>query len=304
MGARVRVTAEGMTQTKEVYAGMSFVSQDSMWLTFGLGSSQLADAIEIRWPSGLVEKFVDVAAGQTITMVEGENFVSTQPVLADPPNDRLKNRYISFKPNNAGESVKLRVALTASLPHLGSIGDSWWVQAPIVTVPGQSPKPLVGPGECVALLGAAATAAELDWEAAGCETLHVSGCPIEPTSEYEVRAVIANAASSAVFVPTTLKPGPKWWGDAVGIFDGTQWTPAQGATNIDDAVAAVKTFQGGQVLPPGPIPPGNVGHLSWLDVVPGNINTVVNFDDVFMIVQAFQGSMYPFGPADADGSCP
>ncbi len=82
------------------------------------------------------------------------------------------------------------------------------------------------------------------------------------------------------------------------------WTPPQGSTNIDDAVAAIKTFQGGAVVPPGPIPPGNVAHLSVADVEPGNINTVVGFNDVLTVVLAFQGDPYPFGPADADGNCP
>ncbi len=81
-------------------------------------------------------------------------------------------------------------------------------------------------------------------------------------------------------------------------------TPAQGATNIDDAVAAITTFQGGSVVPPGPIPPGNVAHLSVPDVEPADINTVVNFNDVFTIILAFQGEEYPFGPADANGKCP
>ncbi len=73
VGARVRVTAGGMTRTKEVYAGMSFLSQDSMWLTFGLGSSSTAETVEVRWPLGLVETINDVSSGQAITLVEGEN---------------------------------------------------------------------------------------------------------------------------------------------------------------------------------------------------------------------------------------
>ncbi len=75
-------------------------------------------------------------------------------------------------------------------------------------------------------------------------------------------------------------------------------------TNIDDWVAAIKMFQGAQVEPPGRIPPGNIAHLAVADVDPGDVNTIVNFNDVFTVVLAFQGDMYPFGPADADGNCP
>lgn len=42
----------------------------------------------------------------------------------------------------------------------------------------------------VAFLGSEASAAEIDWSAPGFETLHVTGCPIEPTSEYDVQAVL------------------------------------------------------------------------------------------------------------------
>jgi len=38
-------------------------------------------------------------------------------------------------------------------------------------------------------------------------------------------------------------------------------------------------------------------------VEPGEINTVVNFNDVFTIILAFQGEEYPFGPAEPDGNC-
>ena len=58
------------------------------------------------------------------------------------------------------------------------------------------------------------------------------------------------------------------------------------------------------MVPPGPIPPGNVAHLSWADVDAGNINSVVNIADVQFLIKAFQGEPYPFGPANADGNCP
>ena len=92
----------------------------------------------------------------------------------------------------------------------------------------------------------------------------------------------------------------KLGGDTVGIFNGVEWTPPNLTTNIDDAVAIIKTWQGGPVV----APVGNVAHLSVADVDPGDINTVVNFNDVFIVILAFQGNQYPFGPANADGNCP
>ena len=84
------------------------------------------------------------------------------------------------------------------------------------------------------------------------------------------------------------QPSPKFWGDTVGSFDGTSWSPSQGVTNIDDAVAAIKTWQSVDFAP----------HFSITDVEPQDPNQIVNFNDVFQIVIAFQGDPYPFGCPD------
>jgi hypothetical protein len=42
-----------------------------MSLHFGLGKSTSASELTVRWPSGRVDRFTDVAAG-SITVVEGE----------------------------------------------------------------------------------------------------------------------------------------------------------------------------------------------------------------------------------------
>jgi hypothetical protein len=41
-------------------------------MTFGLGQLTKADAVEIRWPSGQVDKLLNVNAGQTVTVTEGQ----------------------------------------------------------------------------------------------------------------------------------------------------------------------------------------------------------------------------------------
>ncbi len=71
IGARVKVVAGDLVQTRELRAGSSFLSMDSLWQSFGLLQNENADLIEIKWPSGVVDKFVDIQANQTITLVEG-----------------------------------------------------------------------------------------------------------------------------------------------------------------------------------------------------------------------------------------
>jgi len=70
VGARVNVIADDFVQMQEVRAGSSVMSMESPWLTFGLGDRQQVD-IEVKWPSGLVERFSGQTAKQTVTLVEG-----------------------------------------------------------------------------------------------------------------------------------------------------------------------------------------------------------------------------------------
>jgi enediyne biosynthesis protein E4 len=71
IGARVWVTAAGRTQVQEVYAGSSFASTDSPWLTFGLGASESAEQVRVQWPLGARETFRDLPVGHMVTLVEG-----------------------------------------------------------------------------------------------------------------------------------------------------------------------------------------------------------------------------------------
>lgn len=70
VGAVVRAKVKKTWQTKQVFAGTSFASGNSPWLTFGLGKEKRAKFI-VRWPSGLVEQFKKEKGDQLITFVEG-----------------------------------------------------------------------------------------------------------------------------------------------------------------------------------------------------------------------------------------
>ncbi len=72
IGARVKVTAGGFSQIREVKSGSSYLCQSDMRLHFGLGEASEADSVEIRWPSGLVERFEGVKANQFLKAIEGE----------------------------------------------------------------------------------------------------------------------------------------------------------------------------------------------------------------------------------------
>ena len=78
IGARVLVRYGGVVQVQEVLSGCSFLSSNDPRLHFGLGAATTAD-IEVRWPSGLVERIHGAAANQLLTVREGVGQVKGRP---------------------------------------------------------------------------------------------------------------------------------------------------------------------------------------------------------------------------------
>ncbi len=78
IGAVVKVTEGGGTESQMMHSGSSYLSASELVLTFGLGQHDQADAIEIRWPSGQVDKLSGVAAGQTVTATEGKGMTANR----------------------------------------------------------------------------------------------------------------------------------------------------------------------------------------------------------------------------------
>jgi len=77
IGARIKVVAGALTQIAEVRSGSSYLSQNDLRLLFGLGSRKAVDRVEIRWPSGMVETFKNVAANQLLILTEQQGIQSS-----------------------------------------------------------------------------------------------------------------------------------------------------------------------------------------------------------------------------------
>ena len=71
IGARVRVTAAGVTQVQEVRGGGSYYSQNDLRTHFGLGGAKKVDRLEVRWPRGLEESWADLEINRIVTLKEG-----------------------------------------------------------------------------------------------------------------------------------------------------------------------------------------------------------------------------------------
>jgi hypothetical protein len=71
IGARVICATGEHRQTDEVRSGGSYISQNDLRVHFGLGSAEKAD-LEVRWPSGVVDKVPGVSANQVVVITEGK----------------------------------------------------------------------------------------------------------------------------------------------------------------------------------------------------------------------------------------
>jgi hypothetical protein len=70
IGARVNIRAGARTMMDEVIGGGSYYSQSSLTLHFGIGAAARVDAIEIRWPSGVVQKLGPTDADRLLAVTE------------------------------------------------------------------------------------------------------------------------------------------------------------------------------------------------------------------------------------------
>ena len=76
IGALVKLTAGGETQTKMLRSGSSYLSASELVLTFGLGRYDKAESIEIHWPSGQLDRLSAVPAGATLTVTEARGITA------------------------------------------------------------------------------------------------------------------------------------------------------------------------------------------------------------------------------------
>jgi enediyne biosynthesis protein E4 len=84
VGARIRVKTPARILVDEVRSGSSYISNSDMRVHFGLGKSDKIDWVEVRWPSGLVERFSNLPVDQIHPLKEG----SGAPVEAEPKKAR------------------------------------------------------------------------------------------------------------------------------------------------------------------------------------------------------------------------
>ena len=99
IGARIEIQGVWGTQIREVRAGESYGTMNSLMTHFGLGSATEIDAIVVHWPSGAVDTISNPNINEVIVIEEGQT-LST---------DLFDNHEISLYPNPVSDYLNISI---------------------------------------------------------------------------------------------------------------------------------------------------------------------------------------------------
>ncbi|MGA8439785.1 MAG: CRTAC1 family protein [Candidatus Sulfotelmatobacter sp.] len=72
IGATVHIVSGGLSQSRMVKSGSSYLSQSELPTTFGLERRDRVERVVVTWPSGRVEEFTNLAVGRCYECAEGK----------------------------------------------------------------------------------------------------------------------------------------------------------------------------------------------------------------------------------------
>ena len=72
IGVKMRVVTKESAQVQQAGSQGSYCSQNSPVLHFGLGQASRVDTLDVAWPSGKLQRFMDLPINQIIKIVEGQ----------------------------------------------------------------------------------------------------------------------------------------------------------------------------------------------------------------------------------------
>ena len=100
IGARVELTADGMTQIRDVRAGTDFSPMSSLACHFGVGQADDLEHVVVKWPSGTIDSIFSATINNSFTLTEGdgESSVGITETLSEQLN-------IFYNSNNSSVTV-------------------------------------------------------------------------------------------------------------------------------------------------------------------------------------------------------
>jgi hypothetical protein len=75
IGARITAQLGATKLMHEIHGGGSYLSQSDLRAHFGLGKAEVVPSVEIRWPSGTIDRLDRVRANQFLVVEEGRGVV-------------------------------------------------------------------------------------------------------------------------------------------------------------------------------------------------------------------------------------
>lgn len=72
IGARLRLFAGSRVQVRDVICGSSFLCSEDRRVHFGLSQAQQVDSLEVRWPSGAIQRFKDLPINCYLVVAEDQ----------------------------------------------------------------------------------------------------------------------------------------------------------------------------------------------------------------------------------------
>ena len=110
-GAVVTVSLDGTTLMREHRCGEGLAAQNSATMVIGMGRRAVADAVSVRWPSGIVHRTVGVAAGTLLTVYEDPSQASTgEAFVSEPYAVPVSSAVENEGPERPADGVVLQLA--------------------------------------------------------------------------------------------------------------------------------------------------------------------------------------------------
>lgn len=95
IGARIAVTTAGKRRIMDVRGSESYLSGNDLRVHFGMGNSPRADVVEIRWPSGQVDRYADVSVNTFYVAREADGLKPDPRIKSDPDPKHQSNPGLS-----------------------------------------------------------------------------------------------------------------------------------------------------------------------------------------------------------------
>jgi len=110
VGARVIAISGDLRQMREVCMGSGYISGPPTDVHFGFGQRTIVDSLIIRWPSGNVDAFTDLAVNQILSIEEGSGSTGVE----QSPTAQVKDFVLE---QNFPNPFNPQTTLTYALPH-------------------------------------------------------------------------------------------------------------------------------------------------------------------------------------------